>query len=254
MKIISFNVNGIRSAISKGFFEWLENNLPEIICLQEIKAEKEQIDIKKIQDIGYYHYIYPAEKKGYSGVATLSLIKPNNVVFGIGIKDFDKEGRLIRTDFNDLTIINSYFPSGTMGDIRQDVKMRYLEAMYDYINNLKKERANIIISGDFNICHQEIDISKPENKKGVSGFLPEEREWISKLLESGFIDSFRYLNPNSVEYSWWSYRSGAKSKNLGWRIDYHMVSAPLKDKIISAKILSQINMSDHCPILLEIKL
>lgn len=253
MKIISFNVNGIRSAISKGFFDWLEKNRSDILFLQEIKATEDQIDIVKFEKLGYYSIINSAKKNGYSGVATFSLQKPDYVEKGLGIKEFDDEGRLIRTDFGDITLINSYFPSGTMGDIRQEVKMQYLDAIFNYLNKLKQERPNIILAGDFNICHEEIDISKPEKKKGVSGFLPEERAWMTKLLDNGFIDSYRYLHPNTVEYSWWSYRAGARAKNLGWRIDYHMVSLPLKDKILSASIMTNVNMSDHCPIVLEIK-
>ncbi len=253
MKIISFNVNGIRSAINKGFFEWLEKNRPDVLCVQEIKADTSQMELNRFEEVGYHYAINPAEKKGYSGVATFSLSKPDFVEIGIGNTEFDKEGRLIRTDFGELSIINSYFPSGTMGDVRQDVKMRYLDEIFDYLQKLKKQRPNIILSGDFNICHEEIDISNPQNKKGVSGFLPEERAWITKLLNSGFIDTYRFLNPGVVGYSWWSYRAGARAKNLGWRIDYHMVSLPLKENIKTAFIQADVYMSDHCPIFLEIE-
>ncbi|HNQ67867.1 MAG TPA: exodeoxyribonuclease III [Bacteroidales bacterium] len=252
MKIISFNLNGIRSAISKGLYEWLESEKPDVLCVQEIKALPEQIDVIKFKELGYNSYIHSAQKPGYSGVAVFSKSVPDLVKPGIGIPEFDKEGRLLRLDFGNLTIINSYFPSGTTGDVRQEVKMAYLGAIQTFIDNLKKDRPNIILSGDYNICHKEIDINNPQNKKGVSGFLPEEREWVTKFLESGFIDSFRVFDQGANKYSWWSYRAGARAKNLGWRIDYHMVSNFLKDKLKNASILSEINMSDHCPVVVEI--
>jgi exodeoxyribonuclease-3 len=252
MKIISFNLNGIRSAINKGLYDWLNIVNPDVLCVQEIKALPEQIDVIKFKELGYYSYIHSAQKPGYSGVAVFSKLEPDFVKSGIGIPEFDKEGRLLRLDFGNLTIINSYFPSGTTGDVRQEVKMAYLGAVQTFIDNLKKDRPNIILSGDYNICHKEIDINNPQNKKGVSGFLPEEREWITQFLESGFVDSFRMFDQSANKYSWWSYRAGARAKNLGWRIDYHMVSNSLKDKLKNASILSEINMSDHCPVVVEI--
>lgn len=252
MKIISFNLNGIRSAISKGFYEWLEKENPDVLCVQEIKAMPEQIDVMKFRELGYFSYIHAAEKPGYSGVAIFSKKEADYVKAGIGIREFDKEGRLLRADFGSLTVINSYFPSGTMGDVRQDVKYSYLDAVQAFINELKKERPKIILSGDYNICHKEIDISNPKAKKGVSGFLPEEREWVTKFLDSGFIDTFRVFDQSADKYSWWSYRAGARKKNLGWRIDYHMASEPLRDKLSGASILSDVVMSDHCPVVVEI--
>lgn len=247
MKITTFNVNGIRAAINKGFLEWLKNDSPDILCVQETKAQPEQIDVNAFEFLGYHTYINSAVQKGYSGVAILCKNKPDYVEKGIGIEEFDVEGRLIRADFGDITVVNSYFPSGTTGDIRQDVKMRYLDAIYDYISALKKQRNKIILSGDYNICHKEIDISKPENKKGVSGFLPEERVWITKFLNHDFVDAFRVFDQSAGKYTWWSYRAGARAKNLGWRIDYHMVSNNLKESLLGAKIHSEITMSDHCP-------
>ncbi len=251
--IYSFNVNGIRSAINKGFADWLNKNKPDIICIQETKAQPEQIDIQLFEALGYKSYLFSAEKKGYSGVAVLSKLEPDNVSYGMGIDKYDKEGRLISLDFNDITLINSYFPSGTTGDIRQDFKMEYLNDFSGYIDNLKITRPNLIIAGDFNICHKEIDINKPENKKGVSGFLPEERQWVTDFLRSGFIDSFRVFNSSPNQYSWWSYRAGARQKNLGWRIDYHMVSETLRQRLQNADIHKEVIMSDHCPVSIEIE-
>ena len=254
MKIISYNVNGIRAALKKGFAEWLQQENPDIICLQETKANKEQVETQVLSDLGYHLNWFSAQKKGYSGVATFSKQKPDNIIYGIGIEKYDFEGRMLRTDFGDLTLINSYFPSGTTGTIRQDFKMNYLDDVQKYIDKLKKERPNIVLCGDYNICHHPIDISKPENKKGVSGFLPEEREWVTKFLESGFIDSFRMFDESADKYSWWSYRAGSRAKNLGWRIDYNMVSEALRTNIIDAKILPDVVHSDHCPIVVELKL
>ncbi len=252
MKIITFNLNGIRSVINKGFFEWLEKESPDILCVQETKAQSDQIDTLRFKELGYFSYIHSAEKKGYSGVAIFSKIEPDYVKPGIGIRKFDSEGRMLRADFGNLTILNSYFPSGTTGDIRQEVKMDYLAEVQKFVDELKKERPNIILSGDYNICHKPIDISKPEKKKGVSGFLPEEREWVTQFLDSGFIDTFRVFDQSGDKYTWWSYRAGARAKNLGWRIDYHMASEPIRNRLKGVEILNQIYMSDHCPLVLEI--
>lgn len=252
MKIISFNLNGIRSAINKGFYDWLKNESPDVLCVQETKAQESQIEVDKFKELGYHSIIHSAVKPGYSGVAIFSKKQADFVQIGIGIDEFDYEGRLIRADFGDFTQINSYFPSGTMGDVRQEVKYAYLDAVQNYVNELKKERPNIVLSGDYNICHKEIDISNPKTKKGVSGFLPEERQWMTDFLESGFIDSFRVFDQSPEKYTWWSYRAGARKKNLGWRIDYHMVSEPMRNKLISASIQNEVVMSDHCPIVVEL--
>lgn len=252
MKIISFNLNGIRSAINKGFYDWLKNESPDVLCVQETKAQESQIEVDKFKELGYHSIIHSAVKPGYSGVAIFSKKQADFVQIGIGIDEFDYEGRLIRADFGDFTQINSYFPSGTMGDVRQEVKYAYLDAVQNYVNELKKERPNIVLSGDYNICHKEIDISNPKTKKGVSGFLPEERQWMTDFLESGFIDSFRVFDQSPEKYTWWSYRAGARKKNLGWRIDYHMLSEPMRNKLISASIQNEVVMSDHCPIVVEL--
>jgi exodeoxyribonuclease-3 len=252
-KIITYNVNGLRSAINKGFMEWLIQESPDILCLQETKLQEDQVDKMSFEFHGYYQIWHSAVKKGYSGVAILSKEKPDFYSIGIGIPDFDYEGRLIRVDIGDLTIVNSYFPSGTTGDVRQAIKMKYLNAIYSYLENLKLTRPNIVVSGDYNIAHKPIDINHPERHLKSSGFLPEERQWMDLLLESGFIDAFRMFNSKPQEYSWWSYRAGSRGKNLGWRLDYHMVSQSLKNQIHNAGILQAVVHSDHCPVFVTLK-
>jgi exodeoxyribonuclease-3 len=253
MKIISYNVNGIRAAISKGFLEWLQQADPDVICLQEIKATPDQIPTLDIELAGYpYHYWFPAEKKGYSGVAILSKTKPNNVVFGTGISHMDFEGRNLRVDFDNFSVMSLYLPSGTNSD-RLGHKFMYMDDFHSYINTLKQEIPNLIICGDYNICHEAIDIHDPIRNKTVSGFLPEERAWLDNFINSGFIDSFRALNKEPHNYTWWSYRAGARATNKGWRIDYCLVSETLKSNITRALILSEAKHSDHCPTLVEIQ-
>lgn len=252
MKIISYNVNGIRAAINKGFLEWLKAANPDVICLQEIKAMKEQLDLSLFEEAGYpYTYWFSAEKKGYSGVAILSKKEPKHVEYGTGIESMDKEGRNLRADFENYSVMSLYLPSGT-NDARLQHKFDYMDMFQDYVNKLKKDIPNLIICGDYNICHEPIDIHNPK-MKGVSGYLPEEREWIGEFIDSGFTDSFRYLHPEKQEYSWWSYRANARANNKGWRIDYAMVANPIQENIKRAVILSEAVHSDHCPILVELK-
>jgi exodeoxyribonuclease III len=253
MRIISYNVNGIRAAISKGLPGWLQAANPDVVCLQEIKAYPDQVPLLDFESLGYRHYWCPAIKKGYSGVAILSKTKPDNVATGIGIKEYDEEGRVIRADFGDFSVISVYHPSGTMGDSRQAFKMKWLDDFLNFTLELKKHRPNLIISGDFNICHQPIDIHDPVRNAGSSGFLPEERHWMTQFLNSGFIDSFRYFVKEPHHYTWWSYRLNARQRNLGWRIDYHMVSDPMEQRMKRVAILPQAFHSDHCPVLLEIE-
>lgn len=252
MKIISYNVNGIRAAITKGFLEWLEQANPDVICLQEIKATQDQIPVESLEKLGYqYNYFFSAQKKGYSGVAILSKIKPNNVTIGTGIESMDFEGRNIRLDFDDYSVMSLYLPSGTNID-RLDFKFNYMKEFQAYINALKLEIPNLIICGDYNICHEAIDIHDPIRNKNVSGFLPQERAWLDLFLKNGFVDSFRHFNKEPHNYTWWSYRAGARGNNKGWRIDYILVTNPLQEKLQRALILPEAKHSDHCPILIEI--
>lgn len=251
-KIITYNVNGIRAALSKDWILWLKGADPDIVCLQEIKANPEQLDLSVFENAGYNSYWYSAQKKGYSGVAILSKTKPDHVEFGCGIKKYDDEGRVLRADFGAVSVLSIYHPSGSSGDERQAFKMQWLKDFHSYINSLKKERAYLILSGDYNICNKAIDIHNPKSNANTSGFLPEEREWFDHFLESGFVDTFRVFNQQAQQYSWWSYRANARAKNLGWRIDYNLVSENLRSKIKSAALLPDAKHSDHCPAVLEL--
>jgi len=252
VKIISYNVNGIRAAMNKGLIDWLVSENPDIIGLQEVKADLSQINSAIFEDLGYEIYWYPAVKKGYSGVAILTKIKPKSIKYGMDFSKYDDEGRMLQANFEDFSFISAYFPSGTTGDVRQGFKYEFLDDVSGYMQDLRKENSKLILSGDYNICHKAIDIHNPVSNKKSSGFLPEERAWMDKFTESGFIDSFRYFNPDPHHYTWWSYRAGSRSKNLGWRIDYHMVTNELQDRLKSSVILPDVTHSDHCPIVLEL--
>lgn len=254
MRIISYNTNGIRAAIKKGFLDWLQTNPADVVCIQESKATKDDIDVKKIEALGYETFWFSAQKKGYSGVAVFTKIKPSFIEYGHQIEQSDFEGRVIRLDFKDVTLINAYFPSGTSGDERQNYKYKWLNEMFDYLNELRKSRKKIILTGDYNIAHTEIDIHDPKGNKNSSGFLPDERAWMTKFLNNNWIDTFRFKNPETKgAYSWWSQRfPSVRLQNKGWRIDYICVTENLKDNIIAASIFPDIKHSDHCPIFLEI--
>jgi len=251
--IISYNVNGIRAALKKGWSEWVKATNADIIALQEIKAQTDQLELSIFEDLGYHHYWFSAQKKGYSGVALLCKEKPLHVEYGCGIEKYDFEGRVIRADFKDYSVVSVYFPSGTTGGVRQEFKMSFLADFQKYVGSLKKQIPNLIISGDYNICHEAIDIHNPVANKNTSGFLPEERAWVTTFIKSGFIDSFRHLNKNPNNYSWWSYRAASRERNKGWRIDYHMISDSLLPRLKRVAILSDAKHSDHCPILVTIE-
>jgi exodeoxyribonuclease-3 len=253
MRIISYNVNGIRAATKKGLLDWLATDPADVVCFQEIKATEKDVDVKVIEDLGFHTYWFPAEKKGYSGVAIFSKQKPSNVLYGNGMKQSDFEGRVIRADFGAITLLNAYFPSGTSGDERQSYKYVWLSEFYDYLQLLRKERPNIILCGDYNIAHKEIDIHNPVGNKNSSGFLPEERAWMDKFLNSDFIDTFRHFNKEPHHYTWWSQRfPTVRLENKGWRIDYITVSSTLEQKLKAAAIYPDVKHSDHCPVFLEI--
>lgn len=255
IQIVSYNVNGVRAAIRKGWTDWVLDNEFDVIGLQEVKAMEEQVDLDALREAGYHIYWHPAEKKGYSGVAIFSKIEPLKVTQGMGNPTFDSEGRVIRVDFENWTLLNCYFPSGTSGEVRQQVKYDFLDAFYDWVQELKKEQPNILIQGDYNIAHTEMDIHDPKRNKKSSGFLPEERAWMTKWLnEGGFVDTFRHSYPEKEKYSWWSMRSKtAREKNKGWRIDYQAVTNPMKNWIEDADLLNDAVHSDHCPCWVKLK-
>jgi exodeoxyribonuclease-3 len=250
-RIITYNVNGIRAAISKGLLEWIDQIKPDILCLQETKAQPEQIPVMDFDALGFRSYWFSAQKKGYSGVALLTKREPDHVEIGMGLPRYDAEGRFIRADFGDTSVVSVYHPSGSSGELRQAFKMEWLDAFLNYITELRKSRPNLIISGDYNICHKPIDIHDPIRNAKMSGFLPEERAWLDTFVNSGFIDTFRIFNKLPHQYTWWSYRADARNKNLGWRIDYHMASDPMMDRLTHAEILPDARHSDHCPLLLQ---
>lgn len=254
MRIISYNVNGIRAAIKKGFVEWLATDPADIICLQETKATQEDVNMDAIRALGYHDFWFSAQKKGYSGVAVFTKIKPDQVITGNGHTSSDEEGRVIQLDFGDIRLINAYFPSGTSGDHRQSFKYEWLDEFYSYLNKLKKKKPNIILCGDYNIAHKEIDIHDPKGNKNTTGFLPEERAWLTKFLESGWIDTFRAFHEEPHRYSWWSQRfPSVRLNNKGWRIDYITATEALRDRLKDAEIYPDVKHSDHCPVYLEIQ-
>ena len=251
MKIISYNVNGIRAALRKGLIDWLSTVDADVVCFQETKAQPEQIDDELFKAIGYEHcYWFSAEKKGYSGVGIISKTKPNNVTYGTNIGYMDREGRNLQADFDELSVMSLYLPSGTNDD-RLALKFKYMDDFREHVDHLLKDHKKLCICGDYNICHQPMDIHDPVRLKTVSGFLPEEREWLTSFLELGLTDSFRHFHPETVQYSWWSYRANARAKNKGWRLDYHLITDDLLEHTKRSLILPEAKHSDHCPVLLE---
>ena len=254
MRIISYNVNGIRAAIKKGLIDWLKTNPADIICLQETKATSQDIDLKPFEELGFQHHWFSAQKKGYSGVAVFTKIKPDTVKTGTGHELSDFEGRVIELQFGDITLINAYFPSGTSGNERQRYKYQWLDEMQAHLDTLKKTNPRMILCGDYNIAHTEIDIHDPKGNKKSSGFLPDEREWMTRFFNSGWIDSFRFFNKEPHHYTWWSQRfPSVRLNNKGWRIDYISVTEALRNQLQAAAIYPDVKQSDHCPIYLEIK-
>lgn len=254
MKILTYNVNGIRSAMSKGWLEWLEAQQADVVCLQEIKAQPEQLNLGLFEEKGYHTYWFPAEKKGYSGVAVFTKTKPLHVEYGCGNHLYDREGRNLRVDFQDVSVMSLYAPSGTTGDERQQFKFEWMDFFYEYAQQLRDMIPNLIMCGDYNICHRPIDIHNPVSNAKSSGFLPEERSWMEKLFNEGrFTDTFRHFNQEPHQYTWWSFRAGSRQKNLGWRIDYIVANQALNTRLASAQILPNAIHSDHCPMELIIE-
>lgn len=252
MKIVSYNINGIRAALGKGLADWIKATDADVICFQEIKAMESQFDTGIFTELGYKHQSwFSAEKKGYSGVAILSKQEPDRIVQGIDQEIYDREGRNLRADFGDVSVMSMYLPSGTNTD-RLEFKFAYMDEMQRYVNEVRKERPHLIVCGDYNICHKPIDIHDPVRNKKVSGFLPEEREWLENFIQSGFIDTFRHFNEEPHQYTWWSYRANSRANNKGWRLDYAMADSRLEERLKRALILSEAKHSDHCPILLEL--
>ena len=253
IKILSYNINGIRAALRKNLLEWLKDYNPDIVCFQEIKANEDQFDKSKFTDLGYHSYWFSAQKKGYSGVGIITKMKPLNVEYGTGIDYMDFEGRNLRIDFKNFSVMSLYLPSGTNIN-RLAFKFQYMDDFKAYINNLTSNVPNLIIGGDFNICHKAIDIHDPIRNAKVSGFLPKERDWIDNFINDGFVDSFRIFNNTPHKYSWWSYRANSRNNNKGWRIDYLLAAEKLKKNISESYILDDVVHSDHCPIGLNLKI
>lgn len=253
MKVLSWNVNGIRAVDRKGFFQWFTKEKPDVICLQEIKAQKEQLPSHLRNTPNYHLYINSAEKKGYSGVATYTKQKPLDVKMGFGIEKFDREGRILITEYSKFILFNIYFPNGKKNQERLDYKLDFYDTFLAYADNLKAKGKNIVVCGDFNTAHKEIDLARPKENEKISGFLPIERAWIDTFIDHGYIDTFREFNKQSEQYSWWDMKTRARERNVGWRIDYFFVNKEFMKYVKNAFILQKVSGSDHCPIGIEIE-
>ena len=253
MKILSWNVNGIRAADKKGLFEWFKTISPDILCLQEIKALPEQVPQHLRNTPGYNIFFNSAERKGYSGVATFTKEKPTGVKKGFGIEKFDIEGRVLITEFPSFTLFNIYYPNGKKNQERLDYKLDFYDTFLGYADNLKAEGKNIVVCGDFNTAHKEIDLSRPKENSKISGFLPVERAWIDTFIDHGYVDTFRHFNKEPNQYNWWDMKSGARERNVGWRIDYFFVNKEFLPHVKKAFIMQAVMGSDHCPIGIEVE-
>lgn len=254
-KLVSWNVNGIRAAAKKGFSEWLDKELPDAVCLQEIKAEKEQFPKEILEHDDYHVYVKSANRRGYSGVCVMTRQKPNKVIDNIGIDKFDDEGRTLIVEFDDYVLINCYFPNGGRDLSRVDFKLEFYQAILDVCNEYRSRGQNVVLTGDFNTSHQEIDLSNPKANKKCTGFLPHEREWIDVYLKEGLVDCFRKLYPEKEgEYTWWTYRNDCRGRNIGWRLDYFMVNEEFMSKVADCRHRPDIHGSDHCPVEIDLKI
>jgi exodeoxyribonuclease-3 len=254
LKIYSWNVNGLRAIDGKGFYEWLQEESPDILGIQETKLQKEQLTDKMINVEGYFSYFSFAEKKGYSGVGVYTKVKPISVAHGIGVEKFDSEGRILVLEFQEFTLLNIYFPNGQMNDERLQYKLDFYKALFEYCDDLKNQGKKLLIFGDYNTAHNEIDLKHPKPNSKRSGFLSIEREWMDDIISRGYLDTFRYLHAETVEYSWWSYRFKARENNAGWRIDYHFITENFKEKLKEAYILGEVKGSDHCPVVVDLEI
>ncbi len=252
MKIISWNVNGIRAAEKKGLLDYLAAESADIVCLQETKAQPDQLSLTLRFAPGYQVWFNSAERKGYSGTAVYSRVEPAKVVSGLGIPEFDQEGRTLILYFDDFVLYNIYYPNGKSGDERLDFKLRFYEAFHSHALNQIASGRQVIVCGDFNTAHREIDLARPKENSAVSGFLPIERAFLDRFIASGFIDAFRLFNQSAEQYTWWDQKTRARDRNIGWRIDYFFISAGLQPKVVDAFIRPEVQGSDHCPIGLEI--
>lgn len=254
MKILSWNVNGIRAADRKGLFNWLKKESPDILCLQEIKALPEQVPPHLRNAPGYYIFLNSAERKGYSGVATFTKERPLEIRKGVGIEKFDKEGRMLITEYPSFVLFNIYFPNGKKNDERLDYKLNFYDTFLGYADNLKAEGKNIVVCGDFNTAHKEIDLTHPGANENRSGFLPIERAWMDTFVDHGYVDTFRHFNKESNQYSWWDLKTRSRERNVGWRIDYFFVNKEFLPHLKKAFIMQDVMGSDHCPVGIEIEI
>jgi len=254
LRLLSWNVNGLRAILKKGFEDWLNRDLPDVLCLQETKVAADQLPEKLRSIPGYYSYFGSGERKGRDGVALISRREPLSVDYALGIEGLGDEGRAIVADYGQFVLFNVYFPNGKASRERLDYKLRFYDLFLDHIEGLRSQGKSIVICGDLNTAHKEIDLARPRANEKISGFLPEERAWMDRLVEKGFIDTFRIFHPEGENYSWWDMKSRARERNVGWRIDYFFVSEDLKDRIQSAFILKDVTGSDHCPVGIELSL
>ena len=254
MKLLSWNVNGIRAAVKKGFLEYLEDENPEIICIQETKAHKEQLTSEILEDHGYFTYWHSGQKKGYSGVATFCKEEPLYIQEGIGIKKYDDEGRVLITEHNKFLLYNIYFPNGQKNEERLKYKLDFYDDLLPLINDQVESGNNVIVTGDWNTAHRPIDLARPNENKNTSGFMPIEREKVDEYILNGWVDTFRLFHEEGARYSWWTYRFGARDRNIGWRIDYFFVNEGMVEICTDADIHQNIFGSDHCPVSLILDL
>jgi exodeoxyribonuclease-3 len=253
LKIITYNVNGLRSALSKGLLDWVQQAGPDVLCLQEIKAGREPLDVSGFEALGYHAYLHPAQKPGYSGVATFSKRAPRAVAVGCGTDCYDQEGRVLRLDFDDFSVLNTYMPSGTSGDERQAFKVEWLHFFRQYLQELRPTLPGLLIGGDFNCCQRDIDLHNPKANQNSPGFTPAERAWFADLLADGYTDAFRHQHGDATgHYSWWTFRAGARARNVGWRLDHWLVDSGLQPRIKAAGHLPDVVHSDHCPVFVEL--